>query len=459
MDVVVPVRQKGELTRASKLITTGSTVPKVPRFANVSIEKTLWFNRLRLLGTFAVGQGLTQGIGIITGFLLLRWLSVEDYAQFSLAFGFQCTLALLCDLGISTSIVNLVGARGDEPAVIGQYVTAARWLRNRLFITLLPIGAVAFHWFADRHGWSLREQITLYGLTALSLFLQTTTAWYAAPLIIHKRLTASYGAGLASAAGRLGATGFLQFAGFLNASGTYLVNTVALMLNAALVRRASRSLLVEETVENPAIRREMITYLVPIIPGMIFFAFQGQLTIFLISIFGTTESVAEVGALGRLAQIFTALTALSGAVICPYFARLPTEKVPRRYALTIAGAIAAACALTLFAHAWGDPVQWLLGPRYRDMHSESVGMIAASSISFVAALMHGVALARKWVRWWVSIAGIVVIVCVQVAMMLLLDLSTTSSVVWFSVGTAFAMVIAQAITALYARWNFNAEGE
>ena len=93
------------------------------------------------------------------------------------------------------------------------------------------------------------------------------------------------------------------------------------------------------------------------------------------------------------------------------------------------------------------------------MHSESVGMIAASSISFVAALMHGVALARKWVRWWVSIAGIVVIVCVQVAMMLLLDLSTTSSVVWFSVGTAFAMVIAQAITALYARWNFNAEGE
>jgi hypothetical protein len=48
----------------------------------------------------------------------------------------------------------------------------------------------------------------------------------------------------------------------------------------------------------------MLHYLSPIIPGIIFTAVQGQISVLLITLFGQTKSIAEVAALGRLGQLF-----------------------------------------------------------------------------------------------------------------------------------------------------------
>ena len=74
----------------------------------------------------------------------------------------------------------------------------------------------------------------------------------------------------------------------------------------------------------------------------IFFCLQGQITVFLISFFATrASSVAEVGALGRLAMIFAVLSNLLTNVFAPAFARCQSPRRLRWQYAGILGAVAA----------------------------------------------------------------------------------------------------------------------
>jgi hypothetical protein len=51
-------------------------------------------------------------------------MSIEAYAQFGLAVGFQQTIGLLMDLGFTSTIIPLVGDQGDNKELVVKYVRA-----------------------------------------------------------------------------------------------------------------------------------------------------------------------------------------------------------------------------------------------------------------------------------------------------------------------------------------------
>ncbi len=103
---------------------------------------------------YLAGQGLVQFTNLLTGLLLLRWLAVDNYAQFIVAFTFQLTLGFLTDLGFSGTIVALVGPRGNDPAVIGSYIRSGRHIRNILLLCLTPIAAIFYVQIVRQHHWT-----------------------------------------------------------------------------------------------------------------------------------------------------------------------------------------------------------------------------------------------------------------------------------------------------------------
>src|ERR1700683_2275162 len=66
---------------------------------------------VKVCTTFFLGQGALQGIQVLVGLLLVRELSIEAYAQFGLAYGFQLTMDSLMNLGFTSTIVPLIGGR------------------------------------------------------------------------------------------------------------------------------------------------------------------------------------------------------------------------------------------------------------------------------------------------------------------------------------------------------------
>ncbi len=379
---------------------------------------------------------------------MLRWLDVEEYAKFSLAFGFQVVMASILDVGISGAIVNLVGSRGNDPGVLGEYMAATRWLRNLLLIAVVPLGAVGFYIFGAQHGWSSFDQATLFLAILATLLSQASIATHTAPLLVHQRIRDLYRITTLSALGRLFALGLVYFAFQLNAAGVYLITALATAFTALWARDTSRPFFSRNPALTSASRQELLRYVVPLAPGIIFFAFQGQITIFIMSAVGTMASIAEIGALGRLGLLFGTLSAVNGTLIGPYFARLACTQVPRRYALTIVAAIATSTIVVFATFLWPDPLLWLLGEKYHHMRSEAVWTVFGASITFVGALSYGIHLSRHWIFWWASPLTIALVVAVQAWMLIKWRLESAQDAIVFTSLTNLAMLAPQALVAI-----------
>ncbi|HTF29347.1 MAG TPA: hypothetical protein VK625_10930, partial [Flavitalea sp.] len=95
-----------------------------------SAKSAKWF---RVITAFVVGQSLVQLLQVASGILLFHWLSVEEYAQYTIAFAFQISAGLLVEVGLSGTIIALVGKNIDDKKIIGSYINAAQSYRNKLF--------------------------------------------------------------------------------------------------------------------------------------------------------------------------------------------------------------------------------------------------------------------------------------------------------------------------------------
>jgi len=224
-------------------------------------------------------------------------MSVESYAQFSVAFGFQSMLTWLVDLGAAGSIVALVGDRVDDKEVIGNYIRSAKHFRLRLLFIALPIAAIVFWAITSKHQWSGTLKVLLFSSVVATLLAQGWTLFYSTPLLISQNIGSYYKPQVLAATSRLIVCSVLKASSALFAWTMAWVGAGAMLVQGLAYRKQSRVLVVEPRKSDPASNREMLRYLAPAMPWVIFTAFQGQISLFLITWFGKTRNVAEIAAL------------------------------------------------------------------------------------------------------------------------------------------------------------------
>jgi hypothetical protein len=182
---------------------------------------------------------------------------------------------------------------------------------------------------------------------------------------------------------------------------------------------------------------------------VIFHALQGQFSLFLISIFGQTRSIAEIGALGRLAQIFLLLGGFNSTVIEPYMARLPKERVLRSYLNVMA--VAAGICVMVSLSGFFEPKLFLLllGAKYASLQKEVGWVVFASCLGYLMGVSWTITAARRWIYWITTWITIGLIVTTQIVFLLLFKVDTTTHVVYFGVATAAAHLLATLFNGAY----------
>ena len=115
-------------------------------------------------------------------------LSVEHYAQFGLAFGFQTTASMSMDLGYASTIIPLVGERVNNRALVGSYLRSAKHLRDKAFVVLGPFAAIAFLLIMHKHHWSWTTQTVLVLSVLLNLHTSGPVSKLFGSLFLHRRL-------------------------------------------------------------------------------------------------------------------------------------------------------------------------------------------------------------------------------------------------------------------------------
>jgi len=185
--------------------------------------------------------------------------------------------------------------------------------------------------------------------------------------------------------------------------------------------------------EDMHVRREVTKVVRRILPAAIYFCLSSQITIWLISVFGSTLALAKLGALGRLGQVFIIVSSVTVAVIIPRFARLRSDRglILRRYFQVLALQAIVGAAITGMVLVFSREVLWLLGPEYSGLGRELVLLVASSALNLVAGMAYNLGNARGHIT--PPVINIILQLLCQALLISLLNVSTLEGALWFGI--------------------------
>ena len=184
-------------------------------------------------------------------------------------------------------------------------------------------------------------------------------------------------------------------------------------------------------------QRRLFRYVLPLIPGFLYYALQPSILIWLSAIFGNTQQVAEVGAISRIGQIIALLGFGLNFFALPHLANLRDERAFRRSYVFI-WLILSGLAFTVFVGVTllRRDFLLLLGPKYSNLDNEVI-LVAGTSLLYVLASYAGIV---NRVRGWNKLEPLVMIAqfIAQVLLIAYLPLNSTTHIL--IVGFGYAVV-------------------
>lgn len=383
-----------------------------------------------LLTKFASVQLVVQALTSLGGILLIRTLSKEEYAYLTIASTMQSTMAILVDMGVGASLFAIGGKVWQDQYRFGQLINTAIQLRYRLALFSVLVTVPILLGLLIQNGASIYYALMLTGIVLLGLNYQIANGVLMIVPKLHSLVNKIQNLELISAIIRFGFLG-LACLTFVNAALTSLITSIIGGIQYILWKRIASSKLDRTASINEEDKRFILATMRSVAPSSIFFCVQGQLTIFLISLFGKVENVAEVGALGRLAVIFTIINSTLATIVIPSFARCHSIKVLRRRYFQILGIFSLLGLLFVVASGiYADQFLWILGSKYSHLRSELIIMALATSFNSLVGLMVSINHSKAWVKhMWVEIPTTLFF---QISLLTVLDVSTVRGIVLFS---------------------------
>lgn len=393
-------------------------------------------HRARVVGNFAVVQAAVQVIGFLSGILLVRSLSQPEYAYFTIVNTMQGTINLLADIGISVGLISIGGRVWHDRHRFGQLINTALAVRRKLGVLAIVVITPIMYWMLIRNGSTPFYAATLVVVIVGSLLVQLSLG----VLSVVPRLRSDLGRiqliDFTGAVTRLLLIGGLLLL-YMNAGVAVLVTTVAMLLQYLMLRSYAAGVVDLTAGENAEDRHEIVRLTRNLAANTIFYCFQGQITIFLISFFAhRANAVAEVGALGRLAMIFTVISNLLANVFVPMFARCQSRLKLGWLFAAIMGGVAFLSGMILVAAAiFPREFLFVLGNKYSHLHHELLLMVGGAVAAAITGTLWGLNASKAWVAGsWLSIP---LTVTTQLALIPVTDFSTVSGVLIFNLLSVF----------------------
>jgi O-antigen/teichoic acid export membrane protein len=389
------------------------------------------FEQARLVGNFAIVQAVVQVIGFCSGILLVRTLEQRDYAYFTIANSMQGTINVLADIGISVGLISIGGRVWQDRHRFGQLVNTALTLRKKLGAVVIIVSTPLLYFLLVRNGAPFGYTAVLILLIVAGLFFQLSINVLSVVPRLRSDIRRIQSIDLIGSLARLlGLIALIYF--FLNAAVALALAAATSLLQFAMLRSYAARVIDFEAADNAEDRAAMLGFIRQLFANAVFFSLQGQITVFLISFFARqTSSIAEIGALGRLAMIFAVLGNLLTNVFVPAFARCQSPRKLRWLYAAIAGGVIAFGVLVLAAAAF-FPAQFLfvLGNKYTHLHRELLLMVGGAILSSVTATFWALNASRAWVSGsWLYIP---LTLTTQIALIPFTDFSSVAGVLIFN---------------------------
>ncbi|HUC63123.1 MAG TPA: hypothetical protein VMF53_14325 [Alphaproteobacteria bacterium] len=387
----------------------------------------------RVFAKFTFVQAMAQLVGVFAGIVVVRLLAKHDYALYTIANSMLWALVILSDGGISASAAGIGGRAWQDTAHLGRTVATALSIRWKLCAILVTPVAAALAMLLLKNG---AGPVTTAALIAIVL-AGAVISLGASVYIVVPRLLGNVRllqiVVMSTAIARLGATLLLAAFG-LTAETAMIAIAMSLGVEFWQVRRwARRHIGLDSRTEiDRPVHDELMRVTRRQVPNALYYIFQTQVSVWLLSVFGTYEHIANLGALTRISAVYLALSAAVDGLILPRFARCnEAERIWSLYLQIFFGLVALTVVPVLVVWAAPQPFLWILGPKYAGLSTELLLAMLSAFTGVLNSVTWGLNATRAWflpVKVYVGLG-----LLVQLALLLAIGAATVREVLEMSI--------------------------
>lgn len=358
-------------------------------------SKMLEWLRLALITT--AGQAIVQGTGFISGILIIRLLTTEEYALYTLANTFLGTMTMLADSGISSGVMAEGGKVWQNKHKLGVVLVTGLQLRQRLGLMTLVFMIPAMVYFLSVHGAGTWSTVLIVLAIIPAFFAALSDSILEMPPRLHQDIRPLQRNQVEVSVGRL-----LLSALFLSAFPftflALLASSLPRIYGNYKLRRISAPFARTHARPDKKVKKEVVRGVSRTLPIVIYHCISSQIAIWLVSILGTTANISELGALGRIAILFNLITVLFSTLVIPRFSRMEGDRgaLLRAFLLVQAGMILVSLALMLGVWICTDPILWVLGKNYAGLSTELLLMALLSCTGLLSGVCSQLVISRGW---------------------------------------------------------------
>lgn len=392
--------------------------------------------------TFLAGSAGAQGLAAVTGLFLARWLSVEDYALFTVMITLIAAMNVLTKGGTHFGYASILGRVWPDKERAAQAVVAVLQVRKKVSLWTLPPVVLVTAWLLNKNGATAAETLVLCAVLCVIWWADMQTRLVDQILYYAHKTTRVQLVDTALAALRLACAACLFFFNVLHVIPAVLLSTAVALARIPFILGWVRKLVpVQKAIPQQAdidIIRDSVKKQLPV---EIYMVLQTQIILGLLSIFGSGADVAGFGALGRIGQILVPVTMFTSAFLIPIYTCATTKLIPLLFGLTFAAALPGLLfiAVTYF---YPQAVLWLIGDNYAQLQVEVIWAVSVSVAIRLATTYRNLVGSRGWIRFnLMQIPLFFLWICLAI---LMLDVS--SLVGAFQLQLGFAAIICIAAT-------------
>lgn len=394
----------------------------------------------KLVSITGSAQIAIQAFGFACGILLIRYLPSNEYAWYTLSNTMLGVMVMLADGGISTGVMARGGVVWHDKSKLGIVLSTGLSLRRKFALGSLSV-TLPILFYLLRH-------IGASWLTSLLIVLSLIPAFYSSlsdsllelPLKLNQAIIPLQKNQVYVSIGRL----LLSLMTIFILPFTFiaiLVSGVPRLIGNISLRKMATEFADLTPHSNADIEDDILKIVKRSLPSVIYYCLSAQITIWIISIFGNSVSMAQVGALGRLVMPLTLITGLCNTLIIPRFSRLTSHKhnLSIYYSKIIFGLVIMSSVIIIIIYLFSTKFLWILGEKYAGLEYELLLIIIAGCISLIAGISFSLNCSRGWV------AKPLIAICINMSPIVLgsylFDLSQLIGVLYLNIFSALSMLI------------------
>jgi O-antigen/teichoic acid export membrane protein len=350
----------------------------------------------RRIGGFLLGQGAVQGVNLVAGFAILWLLPTREYALYIICSTLIAVANLGTDMGLTQGLITLGSRASKSERALANLLSASKRLRTRLVFWGSPVLAGLGAALLIRGGWNPSEWTLCLAATFGVVLAQQRIAYFNAIFNIRQDVKNLFSVAIVPACARVILV-LLLCSTMPYAAWAVVANAIAASAQDRFSARKLRNLLRADHDGQLISQAEtdLKRFVRPLVPGVMYYVFQGQIAVIILGLMHYQTSIAEVGALGRLGQLLSLLSMLNPFFVQPRLARLgDRQKYIRDTALMFLALFG--FSTTVLVSTFIVPAAWLLllGPKYEHLTRLLPLAVATPLIVFLGGYVYTAVISR-----------------------------------------------------------------